>query len=117
MFRRRYLILPLTLFVSVFAFLNAPGFCLSGNEVAAKSATHIPGSIHCLDKEEELFLSEVYQGHKNFYFSKVGKRASIAYDLDFSHAGAACPAVTQISGTIFAPRSIPIHQFNTVYRI
>ena len=117
MFRRRSLILSLTLLFSFFAFLNALGFCLLENEVSAKSATHISGSISCLDKEEELFLYEVYQGHKSFYFSKREKRASNAYYLDSFPAGATYPAVTETSGAIFAPFSIPIHQFNTVYRI
>jgi len=113
--RYRLLIVCLTFFFSLVGSLNA--FCVLENEAPAKSTSQIRSSISCLGDEENPFLAQVYQGHKSFYFSKWEKRASNAYYLDFFPAGATYPAVTETSGAIFAPFSIPIHQFNTVYRI
>src|SRR3989304_549785 len=94
--------LSLTLLFSFFAFLNALGFCLSENEVSAKSATHISGSISCLDKEEELFLYEVYQGHKSFYFSKWETRFSILNSPEIFPTVTFNPAVCNCLAAIFA---------------
>ena len=115
MCRYRLLIVCLTFFFSLVGSLNA--FCVLENEAPAKSTSQIRSSISCLGDEENPFLAQVYQGQKKIYFSKVEKRAMNASRVAFLRAELSSPTLLQPSGAIFAPFSIPIHQFNTVYRI
>ena len=115
MFRHHFLTVSLVFFFSLLVFHD--GFCLPENEVSAKSTSQIPGSISCLDNEENPFLSQVFQVYKKIYLSEMGKRAIGAYHEALLHGGLLHHALLPSSGTIFLPSSIPIYQFTTVYLI
>ena len=107
--------MSLIFFFSLLVFHDA--FCLPENEVSAKSTSQIPGSIPCLDNEENPFFSRVFQEYKKIHFSEMGKKAIGAYHEALLHEGLLHHALLPYSGTIFLPSSIPIYQFNTVYLI
>jgi len=87
------------------------GVCFLEHEVPAKSTNQIPGSISCLDNNEESpFL---YQS----FFPKTEKRGLDAYRLVSLQGGFPYRTPLHAAGAVFVPLSVPIYQSKTVYRI
>lgn len=86
--------------------------CLLENELPVKTASQTPSYISCLDNEQNLLLSQVYQGHKKIYFPKMESAYREALP-----EGSLYSTLLQPSATIFVPLTIPIYQLKTAYRI
>ena len=87
------------------------GVCSLEHEVPAKSTSHIPNSISCLDdNEENPFLHQASS-------PRIEKRALDACEIVSLQRGLAYRAILHASGTVFVPLSVPIYQSKTVYQI
>lgn len=117
MSRGRFFTLFLVLLLSLISSFNALALCFLEDRLPAKGTDQIPSSISCLDNEEYRVLSQVDQGHKKVYCSKIEKRAPNSYHVALLQREPAYRMLTRPSGTIHVPFLIPIYQSKTVYRI
>lgn len=117
MIRHRLLFISFIFFFSLAGPLNALAACSLEKETFAKNTSGTPTSISCMDNQQELFLSQVYQGHKKIYFPKMERRAMNAHRATFLQEVPSYPNPLGPSGAVFVPLSIPIYQLKTAYRI
>jgi hypothetical protein len=116
-FKRRFLIVSFIFFFFLVGSLSAFASCFVENEVSGKSAGQIPGSISCLDNEENPFLSQANHHHKRIYLPKMEKRAANNPQDSFLQVDLSYPTLLRPSSCIFLSLSISIYQLKTAYRI
>ena len=112
-FRRRFVIVSFAFFFSLVVPLSALSLCFLEGQGLAKTASRAPGSISCLDDDEDLILSPVPKPH----FPELGKKASNDCHVGMLHAERSCHRVSRPSNSIPAPFSVRIYQLDSVYRI
>ena len=105
----------LTVFFTFLVFLNA--LCLLENQIPAESNGQIPHSVSCLVSQENSFLSQGYQGHKEIHFPKIAKAAARAYPAGTLQVGSPPIEHLRSSSITSALPSAPIYQLKAVYRI
>jgi len=101
----------------VVTLLNAFGHCFLNHDHATKSYGQIPVSISCLGNQEHPYIAQADRRDRKTNFSKANKRPA---DI---HPRALLPEETfhftrmRPAGSILVSLSVPIYQFNNVYRI
>jgi hypothetical protein len=116
-FRHRFLIISLACLFAWAALLNAVGHCFLAHDHPTKSYGQIPTSISCPGNQEHSYLAQIDRRDRKLNFSKADKPPAGLHSKALLPEQSFHFARTRPAGSILVSLSLPIYQFNNVYRI
>ena len=96
--------------------LDAFALCFFHNALDATELAPAYATIHCPDSAEQLFLSVASPAQKRIPLARLGRGTGNSHPEALTREAVRYGALTE-NRRAFHPPSLPIYQFDTVYRI